>query len=85
MNITDLISAKVADLPLNHQAEVLRYVLALTGEPPYPESHNPERTAVNLQRTWGAWGNMDREEIDSMIANMRNEWDRDQAWPGNQP
>ncbi len=85
MNITDLISAKVVDLPPNHQAEVLRYVLALTGEPSYPEPHNPEQTAVILQRAWGAWGNMSREEIDSMIANMRDEWDRDQAWPDIQP
>ncbi len=46
MNITGLITAKVVNLPPDHQAEVLRYVLALIGEPPYPEPHNPERTAV---------------------------------------
>jgi hypothetical protein len=79
MNITDLITAKVVNLPPDHQAEVLRYVLALTGEPPYPEPHNPERTVVILQRTWGAWGNMSREEIDCTLARMRNEWDRDEA------
>ncbi len=84
MNITDLISAKVVDLPPDHQAEVLRYVLALTGDPLYPEPHNPKRTAVILQRTWGAWGNMSREEIDSALATIRDEWDRDEAWPDNQ-
>ena len=85
MNVTDLITAKVVDLPPNHQAEVLRYVLALTGEPPYPEPHNPERTAVILQRTWGAWGNLSREEINSTLAMMRDEWDRDEAWSDIQP
>ena len=81
MNITDLITAKVFDLPPDHQAEVLRYVLALTGEPPYPEPYNSERTADILQRTWGAWGKMSLEDIDSTLAIMRDEWDRDELWP----
>ncbi len=85
MNITDLITSKVVNLPPNYQVEVLRFVLTLTGEPPYPEPYNPERTAVILQRTWCAWGNMSREEIDSTLAMMRDEWDRDEAWPDIQP
>ena len=85
MNLTDLISAKLVDLPPNHQAEVLRYVLALTGEPSYPEPHTPERTTGILQRTWGAWGGKSREEIDSTLAIMRDEWDRDQSWPVIEP
>jgi len=85
MNIPDLNTAKVVALPPNHQAEVLRYVLALTGEPPYLGPHNLERTADILQKTWGAWGNMSREKIDSMIANMRDEWNRDETWPDIQP
>ncbi len=85
MNITDLITAKVVDLPPDHQAEVLRYVLSLAGEPHYPETHNPKRTEVILQRTWGAWENLSREKIDSTLAMMRDEWDRDEAWPDIQP
>ena len=85
MNIPDLISAKVVDLPPNHQAEVLRYVLALTGELSYSETHNSERRSVILQRTWGAWGNMSREEVDSTLATIRDDWDRDEALLDIQP
>ncbi len=85
MNTTDLIAAKVAGLPPIRQAEILRYILALGGEPSYIEPHSLERTEAILQRTWGAWGRMSREEIDHSLAAFRDEWERDLPWPVIEP
>lgn len=56
MNTLDLIAAKTATLPAQQQAEILRYVLALSGEPAYVEPQRPERTQIILQKTWGGVG-----------------------------
>ncbi|BBL76722.1 hypothetical protein [Methylomagnum ishizawai] len=75
MNTLDLIAA--AALPPGQQAEILRYVLALAGEPSPVEAQGPERTQTILRRAWGAWGRADRDEIDRTLAALRDEWERD--------
>jgi hypothetical protein len=85
MNTTEMIAARVAGLPPTQQAEILRYVLALAGEPAYPEPQSPERTEAILSSAWGAWGAMDRDSIDHTLATLRNEWERDTPLPGTEP
>ena len=85
MKTTELIAAKVAGLRPIRQAEILRYIQGLDGEPSYIEPHAPERTEAILQRTWGAWGRMSREDIDHSLAALRDEWERDLSWPVTEP
>lgn len=82
MGYADLISSKVARLPVDRQAEVLRYVEAVEGEPSARGQHLPDQADAILQR---AWGRMSREEIDRKLAEMRGEWERDLPWTKVEP
>jgi len=77
MGYVDLISSKVARLPADRQAEVLRYIEAVEGEPSARGQHSPDQADAILQRAWGAWGRMSKEEIDRKLAEMRDQWNRD--------
>ena len=85
MGYADLISSKVARLPADRQAEVLRYVEAVAGEPSARGQHSPDQADAILQQAWGAWGRMSREEIDCKLAEMRDEWERGLPWPKLEP
>jgi hypothetical protein len=85
MDYADLISSKVARLPVDRQAEVLRYVEAVEGEPSARGQHSPDQADAILQRAWGAWGRMSKEEIDRKLAEMRGEWERDLPWTKVEP
>ncbi len=81
----NLISSKVARLPVDRQAEVLRYVEAVEGEPSARGQYSPDQADAILQRAWGAWGRMSKEEIDRKLAEMRGEWKRDLPWTKVEP
>lgn len=75
MGYADLIASKVAVLPSDRQAEVLRYVEAVAGE--LANTGDDSRTEEILRRAWGAWGQASREEIDRALAAQRDEWERE--------
>jgi hypothetical protein len=77
MRYADLIWNKIARLSADRQAEVLRYIDAVEGEPSTRGQHSPDQTDTILQQAWGAWGQMAKEEIDQKIAEMRQEWQRE--------
>jgi len=76
MHYAELCRDKIAVLPTEQQAEILRYIEAVAGEPTCRGIHSPERDKI-LREAWGAWGRMSQEEIDRTLAAMRDEWDRD--------
>jgi hypothetical protein len=80
MAYADLIAAKVAGLPLDRQAEILRYVEAVAGEPACRASLSSEQREDILRRAWGAWGATSPDDIDRTLAEMRGEWERDLPW-----
>lgn len=45
-----------------------------TTEPADHKQFPDDRITEILQRTWGAWGQSSRSEIDRILANMRDEW-----------
>jgi hypothetical protein len=85
MGYVDLIASKVARLPVDRQAEILRYVEAVECESPTRSGISPDQADAILQQAWGAWGCMSKEEIDHKVAEMRDEWDRSLPWPKVEP
>ena len=83
MQYAELIAEKVAVLPHERQAEILRYIEALAGEPASREQYTGDQIEAVSQRAWGAWGQSSREEIDRTLADMREEWDS--TCPGSAP
>ncbi|MBI4984695.1 MAG: hypothetical protein HZC24_04970 [Rhodocyclales bacterium] len=75
MGYADLIANKVAELPANRQAEVLRYVEAVAGELG-GGAQGGEADAI-LHHAWGAWGQAAKAEIDRALAAQRDEWERE--------
>jgi hypothetical protein len=73
----DLIAHKVAALPPEKQAEVLRYVDALAGTASPRVSLSDSDIQTVLERTRGAWGSLGLDEVDAGVAAMRDEWTRD--------
>ena len=84
MHYAELCREKIAVLPADRQAEILRYIEAVAGEPSCREPHSPQQAKI-LREAWGAWGRMSQEEIDRTLAAMRGEWDRDPPWNGSEP
>lgn len=76
MQYAELIAEKVNKLPSDRQAEILRYVEALAGEPANREEFSQDQIGAILERTWGAWGTSSREDIDQTLEAMREEWER---------
>lgn len=85
MQYAELIAEKVNKLPSNRQAEILRYVEALAGEPANREAFFQDQISAILERAWGAWGTSSRESIDRTLANMREEWERGPSEFGLKP
>ncbi len=85
MSYAELISSKVTRLPPDRQAEVLRYVEAIAGEPSARGQHSPDETDAILQQAWGVWGRMSKEEINRKLAEMRDAWERGLPWPKVEP
>lgn len=53
--------------------------------PALSEPHSQNRMEAILQKAWGAWGRMSREEIDHKLAAVRDEWERDPLVSGSEP
>jgi hypothetical protein len=77
MHYAEMIAEKAALLPFEQQAEILRYIEAVAGQPVSREAHTIEQSGIILQQAWGAWGQVKREEIDGILADMRDEWQSD--------
>lgn len=84
MQYAERIAEKIAGLPCDQQAEILRYVEAVAGKPSSREPYSVEQTGIILRQAWGSWGRMSREEIDHTLADMREAWERDLPWPGTE-
>lgn len=81
MRYADLIWSKITRLSPDRQAEVLRYIDAIEGEPSTRGRHSPDQIDAILQQAWGAGGQMTKEDIDRKIAEMRAEWQRELSPP----
>ena len=81
MGYIDLIAHKLLELSPDQQAEVLRFVQAVAGQP-LPRASDHERLDEILSGSWGAWGQAAVSVIDAELMTVRDEWSRESLWPG---
>jgi hypothetical protein len=79
MGYIDLIAHKLLELSPDQQAEVLRFVQAVAGQPLARASHQ-DRLDEILNGAWGAWGSAAVPAIDAELVAVRDEWSREALW-----
>ncbi len=79
MGYIDLIAHKLLELSPDQQAEVLRFVQAVAGQP-LARASDHDRLEDVLKGSWGAWGQAAVSTIDAELAAVREEWSREALW-----
>jgi hypothetical protein len=79
MGYIDLIAHKLLELSPDQQAEVLRFVQAVAGQP-LARGADSERLDEILKGSWGAWGQAAVSVIDAELMAVRDEWSGDALW-----
>jgi hypothetical protein len=79
MGYVDQITHKLLELSPDQQAEVLRFVQAVAGQP-LARGADRDRLDEILAGSWGAWGQAAVSTIDAQLRVVRDEWSGDAMW-----